>query len=606
MSSISGATGTTVNPYIVSYSTSDVMDDPLLAATKSGSTSSTSSSSGSSSSGTYSQSLTSQMSGIDVNSMVQEMMTSDYTQLNQLLSKKQETQWTQDRYRSVITNLNNFSDNYFNILSSNDLTSANKYSVNQATSNDRTGTITASATNLAKQGNYTIVCNSAAVQSKIAYTPSLSSSVSNSSTLSQLLTSANLSGSVAAKLNFTVNGQAVSYDLGANSNESVSQFMNDLTSKSGINGATFSYSELTGQTSITNKVSGTGNNINISSVDPTTQTILNTLFGTNLSGGSTSEVIGNTPGTSGNTRITAGQNGSFTITEPGSTSGTTKTEPSNNFTIDGVNYNVANGAANNTTGVINVSANVSAVVSKIQGFITDYNNLIDGVNDAVNEKRDYTYSPLTSAQESQMTSSQITAWNTKAQTGLLQNDDTLSDMLSSMRTAFYTPVSGNGLTMADIGLSTTDDYTKGGELKLDVPTLTKALQSNPEGVINLLTQTSTSVPSFSTTLTSTQIKTKYNEEGIFQRLHDIKQEYSNDITTDGILVDKAGNSSTDVSSAMYKQLKDETDAITQFKLRVTGDKTRYTTQFTQLQAAMSQLSSQQNYLSSMLSSSSGS
>lgn len=743
MSTVSSTNSTSTNPYLVSYSLTDVMDDPLLDSTKSGNSSSSSSSTSStSSSGKYSQSLVSQMSGIDVNSMVDEAMAGDYAQLNQLLSKKQISQWTQDRYRSIISNLNDFSGKYFDITSADNVTSASNYLINAAQSS-APAYVNATALNTAKQGNYILTINNAASATKMGYTPTTSngtglkaSGITNSSSLSSLLTAEGLP--TTGTLTFNVNGNTVSYDLSQSSSTTVSQFMNQITSKSGVNGAVFSYSELTGQTTITNAVSGASNlslcstdassqavlnklfgtslsssaataanapgfstgatvtngvnsasvsygpanttgitstsklsdllskeglpttgtltfnvngtavnydltsnpnatvsdfmaaigskgvtfgydqttgktsitnsngtNISVSSSDTSTQNVLNALFGTSLSSGTTTASV-NGSSALGSAAMTTGGAASVTITEPdGSTA--TITPSSNNFTIDGVNYNISNGTPANTPVTINVSQDTSSIVSKLQDFVDSYNDLISGLNTAVTEKRDYSYKPLTSAQQSQMSASAITAWNQKAQQGLLQNDDIITGLMSSMRTALYTPVSGTSLTMGDIGLSTSDDPTDGGKLTLNVSKLTSALQSNPQGVIDLLTKTSTSVPAYSTTLTNAQMATRNSEEGIFQRLHDIKQQYANDVTNDGILIDKAGSpgsSSTDTTSSLYKELKDESDSITQFELRVKNDKTRYTTQFTSLQSALSQLSTQQNYLSSMLSSSS--
>ncbi|KOF55883.1 hypothetical protein AGR56_02315 [Clostridium sp. DMHC 10] len=236
------------------------------------------------------------------------------------------------------------------------------------------------------------------------------------------------------------------------------------------------------------------------------------------------------------------------------------------------------------------------------------------------KKKDYSYSPLTSSQESQMTDSQITAWNQKAQQGLLANDSELTGMLSAMRSAFYTPVSGNGLTMASVGLSTSDDPTQGGKLTLDVKKLTTALQNNPQQVVSLFTQTSSSYPSYTgvlglDTTTDSQAVSKAmtqrnSEEGIFQRLSDIEQKYAGTYVdkngNQGLLLTKAGmpNTLSETKNTLYNELKNEAQAVTDFKTKMTNDAKMYNTKFSTLQSILSQLSSQQSYLSSMLSSSS--
>lgn len=614
MSTVSSTTSTT-NPYAVAYSTNDVAGTDTTSAAYSTKTSTSTSSTATSSSGSYSQGLVSQMSGIDVTSMVNEMMSSDTIKLNNLLAAQQDTQWTEDRYRSVITNAQSFSSNYFDQLSSNNVLASSKYSVNAASSTDTT-LLNATASNQAKTGNYAISWTQLATAAKLTNSPTLSSSITNGSTLSSLL--ASTGAPTTGKISFTVNGTAVNYDLDANKNKSVSQVMSDLTNLAG--GATFNYSELTGKFSITDNATGAAKYLTIdttnsdSTVQSNNQGFLNKIFGTGFSSATTSQDIGNVAGANNVATSTAGQNGSFTITEPdGSSNSAPISESSNNFTIDGVSYKLINTNATTAgSATINVSSDVSSVVSKIQAFVTDYNNLIGGISDASNETKDYNYKPLTSTQEASMTAAQITQWNQKAQQGLLANDDNLTNMLSSMRAAFYTPVNGNSLTMASVGLSTSNDPSQGGKITIDVAKLTKALQANPQGVVNLFTQTSTSVPSYNTDLSSTDVSTRNGEEGIFQRLSDITSKYTGTYVDkngkQGILLTKAGmpNTLSETNNTLYKELLDEKTSVTDYKTKIKSDAAMYTKKFTALQSALSQISSQSSYLTSMLSSSSSS
>jgi flagellar hook-associated protein 2 len=423
------------------------------------------------------------------------------------------------------------------------------------------------------------------------------------------------SSSIAGKLDFTVNGKEVTYDLTANASQTIGQFMSSLSAQSGVN---FSYSELTGKFSMATTGTGSSQSLTIdtasSSSQGNSQTILNSMFSTNLSG--------TTDPTTAQTFT--GSNGSFTITEPNGGSNTIS-ESSNQFVIDGISYNFTsnmnNGSQISSSNpvTLGVTVNTDNVVNQVQNFVNDYNNLIGGIQDALNEKRNYSYSPLTTMQESQMTTAQITAWNQQAQQGLLANDDDLTNMLTSMREAFYKPVYTDStetttipLTMASIGLSTSDDPTQGGKLTLNTQTLTTALQNNPQQVINLLAQipSNSSYSYYNPTLTSSQLTSRNNEEGIFQRLSDIVQEYVgtgfNSNGQEGILLTKAGmaNDLSDSNNSLTTQIKQQQQSVTDYLTKFNQDKTRYTTMFTQLQSAMSQISTQQSYISSLTSSSS--
>lgn len=596
-----------INPYLVPYSTNDLSGTDTTAGKYT--TSSSSSKSSGSSSGSYSQGLIGQMTGLDVTNMVNESMQSDVVKLNSLLAKQQISQWQQDRYRSVITNLQNFSSKYFDVLSDNYMLSSDKYSVYTASS-DKPSIATASTSNDAKAGTYTITSvptaeNSTGLAAAAKITNSNTIATQNSAKFSTL--------GISGTLNFNINGKDVSYDLNstANNTKTVSQVMNDL---SDLTGATFSYSELSGKFSITSSSTGSNQVLNIynenaastpsnatgttnikySSTDTSTNPFLSQLFGVNSSS------VNST-----------GKDGQFTIMEPDGTTNTV-TEASNHFTIDGVTYDVTNAGS----ATISVSKDVSSAIDKIKNFVTDYNNLIDGINTVITEKRDYDYKPLSATQESDMNVSQITAWNQNAQKGLLENDGTLTDILSSMREAFYTPVEGNGLTMAGVGLSTSDDVTQGGKITLDVTKLKTALQNNPQQVVDLFTKASSSYTSYYDAINvdtkvdsdavNKAVAKRSSEEGILQRISDLIDKYAGtDLDSNGnqgILLMKAGmpDTITETKSTLYKELKDEAQAVKDFKAKMTSDVTMYNKKFTNLQSILSELSSQQSALSSML------
>jgi flagellar hook-associated protein 2 len=118
------------------------------------------------------------------------------------------------------------------------------------------------------------------------------------------------------------------------------------------------------------------------------------------------------------------------------------------------------------------STNISAA---IQQFVTDYNTTISSMQ----------------TQLAQAPSS------TDPTQGTLFGDSELSDLLSSMRTAMYTDVSGlsSGMSnMIDLGVSTGATSGSGapsassiaGNLTLNATTLTNALAANPTGVQQLL------------------------------------------------------------------------------------------------------------------------
>lgn len=184
-----------------------------------------------------------------------------------------------------------------------------------------------------------------------------------------------------------------------------------------------------------------------------------------------------------------------------------------------------------------------------------------------------------------MKDSDITAWTTKAQSGMLSNDSILSNALSQMRVDLYSPVSGTSSStmnqLASIGITTSTDYLDHGKLIISDPDkLKEALSTNPQAVMEMFTSTSTS--------------TNYSSQGIMQRLNTTLKNTMN------LIEDKAGNTSmTTKQYLMGTSIDDMNNQISAFKLRLQDIQTRYYNQFDAMEAAIQQANSQASYLSQL-------
>lgn len=126
----------------------------------------------------------------------------------------------------------------------------------------------------------------------------------------------------------------------------------------------------------------------------------------------------------------------------------------NTFKMNGVTFTLTGTG----TTAVNVSSDASAVSDQVQKFVDTYNDVIKGLNDKVTEQRatsgdKYTfYEPLTDEQKKAMSEDEITAWNTKAQEGLLHNSTILRGALQDMRMGLArvveTPQSITGMTLS--------------------------------------------------------------------------------------------------------------------------------------------------------------
>ncbi|WPC41076.1 flagellar filament capping protein FliD [Clostridium sp. JS66] len=414
-----------------------------------------------------------------------------------------------------------------------------------------------------------------------------------------------LSGSA----DFTINGVEFKYDfsraadpsdsttgiIGAKG-RSVSSIMSEISTKANVN---IGYSELTRNFTIASRNTGADKNF---IAKDNSGAFMSTLFGAG-----TVDTAAATPPAGITTQKAV--DGSFTITEPGGAA-TTVTEALNNFSIDGVTYKIDPSAANGATSTLNVAQNVDGTLNKIKDFVNKYNDLIGKINAKIDEKRQYSYKPLSDDEKKSLKDSgqedKITELEGKAKEGLLKNDLSLENMASQMRTAFYDTVKDAGINLYDIGLSTSDDTTQRGKIVIDEDKLKQALQTDSDKISKLFTQKSTSQPYYSPVMSNSDRAKRYSEEGIFQRISDIVQDnvrMSRDAQGNkGLLIQKAGvqGDITDTNGLLPKELQEKDDLIKQLNDKLSDKEDQYYKQFSAMEQALEKLNSQSSWLAQQL------
>ncbi|NLU07155.1 MAG: flagellar filament capping protein FliD, partial [Clostridiales bacterium] len=246
-----------------------------------------------------------------------------------------------------------------------------------------------------------------------------------------------------------------------------------------------------------------------------------------------------------------------------------------------------------------------------------YNTVVDNIETKLTEKKDSDYSPLTDSQKSEMTTSQITAWETKAKVGILRNDDNLEKMLSDLRTAFTTAVSNAGYSLGtygsnSIGIDTSYDIDTPAHIDIsDASKLKTAITSNPDQVLKLFTNVSTTkAPTASDGTTKYDSSTQeYQEDGIFTRIKSILEKnvgYTN-VTLNTATLTSFANKQYDYSSTgtggkgtLPDQLYEQELKVKDVTSEMSTMQEKYYNQFSQLETVMTELNAQQSELSSLL------
>lgn len=607
-------------------------------------------------------------SGLDVDSIVKKMMAVEQTKIDKAKQQQQLLQWKQDAYKDIISGVRDLQSTYFDSLNSDTYIQSSNFFSDYTVTPDNASIATETAGIGAKTGTYNITFDSScqlassAVKTGSSFNTSQSfnianwigksivlsinngsdttvsfDNISNESNITDVINDINNNTSLSGKLKAVITtdnkiefqtltdnevkikSTTVSTDLDNIKvmNPSTATTMNDLGLTS-TGSLSFLYTGVSTPITIavnpTDKISDVITKISTKTGGAVTanfsQLTDSFSLSTTLTGSSqTIQVTSDfsSLGLTTDASAIGGQDAIFYIKPPDdktNSNGTLVSKSSNNFTIDGISYNLLKGE--NTT--FTVSKDADKVYKKISDFIDKYNSVIDKIQTKLNEKQDSDnkYAPLTDSQKSQMSASEISAWEDKAKVGILNNDDNLENLLNDLRSTFASNVSGNILTFGTygtnpIGIDTYDDYKQGD--KLYISDKTKLM----DAINNHIDQLSTF---FTGTSDLTDKNSKYNAEGVFTRINNILVNNVGNVDTymNSAILTKYANFQDDYS--MYGAGDDNTlpDQIYNQKLLLdklndefSTKQESYYNQFSALETAMETLNEQSNYLSNMLS-----
>ncbi|MCV9884463.1 flagellar hook-associated protein 2 [Metabacillus halosaccharovorans] len=255
-------------------------------------------------------------------------------------------------------------------------------------------------------------------------------------------------------------------------------------------------------------------------------------------------------------------------------------QTSNTFTINGVEYTAKGITTNSGSVTISSSTDVDGILDSIVKFVDKYNEVIEKINEKTSETRYRDYQPLTDEQKADMEEKTIELWEEKAKSGLLKNDSILNSSLDKMRINLYTPVSNQTLTdgfnqLSDIGITTTSNYLDKGKLTIDEDKLREKIQEDPSAIFKLFNSEGTTDAT----------------QGVAKRL---RSTIKNTISS---VEEKAGNSlRLNSQFTIGKNIISIDEQIDRFEDRLTQIEDRYWRQFTAMEQAISQSNQQSSYL----------
>ena len=382
-------------------------------------------------------------------------------------------------------------------------------------------------------------------------------------------------------LSFTINGKAFSF-----TGESKMADIMKAVNASGA-GVTMSYSSLTDTFSLVSNTSGAASAV---SVQDSHGFLMDALFG----GG----------------RYAAGTDAEVRMSTNGSKNEAdliTVKRSSNSFTVNGSTVTLLGKAAGETQEGISVavSYDTNAIVEKVKAFVNDYNELLNLVTTRTSEERFRDYQPLSDDEKEEMSEKEIELWTAKAKSGILHSDAALKAIETELKSSMYSAVKelGNPDTtfgiLAQIGI-TTGPYTEKGQLHLDENKLRKALETDAQKTLGVLTQKSS--VSFSLYASQEAQQTRFSESGIFWRLSDILTRNLSTIGKKGALIHLVGSPASGYKgeTEYTKRIRSVQSRIDRMNNLLTLEEDRYWKQFSAMETALSKLNSQSSWLAGML------
>lgn len=588
--------------------------------------------------------ITGLVTELDTDTIVEGLVSGQQSKIDKMTQKIQDLEWKQEAYRTIITKLQTFQNTYFDTINStNNLKLSSTFSKIAATATvngSSTSAVTVSAKSTASTTNHTLSnitlaktdkwsgSNAASMVGSGADYGAISSGDQVNVTLDGTTKTITLTGgygslsdlsqdlqdkldlafgagavavsSTSGELSFSSEGHVFSIS-NTNSEDTVvaslgfaSGDSNVLNTSATLGDANFASDIFGGGSTIAFTINGVSFSFDKDSdtVSDIISAVNNSSAGVRLSysqlsngfvleskntGAASAITFSDTTGSFASTFFTnhvqTASDSQFTL------DGVTTTRSSNSFTIDGVSYTL-NSATSDTIN-ISVAKDTSGIKDLITQFVEDYNELMTAMNDAINEEVYEDYDPLTDAQREELTDEQIEKWEAKAKSGELNNDTYIKSIMSKFRNIILSTQTSGGLSLIDLGITTTEDYTNGGLLTIDEDTLEEAIAAYGDEIGTLFADDSS---------------------GIAAKMDEVLDDNIKTVGTKGVLITLAGldNTSSEDDNSISDQIEELEEDKEEAEEKLEDLKEYYYAKFTAMENYISQMNTQISYISSWL------
>lgn len=515
--------------------------------------------------------ITGLVSGLDTDSMVQELVSASSAKKDELVKAQTKLGWQQEAWESLNSKVYSFFNKYLNNLKYESAYTKKKTTIADssiasivASENAVNGTQTLAVKQLAKSGYLT--------GGKL----SDDKSVKTTTTLAELASKAGktMDASDEFSLRVTNGGEETVIELTGSS--TIADVLSGLNSA----GVTASFDETNQRIFISASGSGTENDFSIDAEDEFGLAALSSM-------GLLTADEDPDAGSRAAVRV-YGQNAVILL------NGAEFESDTNSFSINGLTITAnsvsavtgtdADGNAIYAETTINTTDDIDGIYDTIKEFFTEYNALIKEMDTLYNADSASGYEPLTDDEKDAMSETEIEKWEQKIKDSLLRRDSDLGTLINTFKTTMLGTYTINGKTysLSSFGIGTLGYF---------------ASSENERGVYHIDGDEDDSSTSSETDKLKTAIAN--DPETVSKFFSSLITDLQSQVNTLMKHTDYRSVYNVYDDKLLQSQYDDYTDKIAEQEEKLQDLEDRYYDQFSSMETALSKLTSTQSYLSSL-------
>lgn len=361
--------------------------------------------------------LTGLMSGMDTDSVIQELVSARKTKVDDAVKAQTKLEWKQDAWKALNTRLKNLQNKYIGNMR---FSSAFMKKTTKVSNSSAVSVITGEN---AVNGVQELQVNKLA---KTAYLTGAEVSKTDG-TKATALTKISELGAIAENAKITVEIGGETKNIEVNQDTTISDVLTELKNL-GLNA---SFDENNQRLFVSAKESGAENDF--------------TLSGT----GYALTALGLSVKNNGANKID-GQDAEITL------NGATFTSNTNVFAINGLTFTALSTTAAGETVTVTTQDDTDGIYDMVKDFLKEYNAIINEMDKLYNADSARGYEPLTDEEKEAMSESEIEKYEEKIKAALLRRDSNLYSISSALKKTMSSGIEVNGemMYLSDFGINT--------------------------------------------------------------------------------------------------------------------------------------------------------